>query len=198
MALSPTAVQDTAEALLACVCAALGEVAAQIEDQPGCPDCGTCLVPGAVAWDRCDGPCDKDGAPGQLNVSVIRMYPSSSATFPSEDNKQVQGIRGCTLPQITALELAVTLLRCAPVPDDEGCPPTCEELTEAARILHVDATTVYNAVLCCFPQTSQRRRGQMFVIGQQKIVGPQGDCVGIEQRLTVALPACKCPEEESP
>lgn len=198
MALSPATVHDTAQAVLGCVCAALDAVAETIEGQPGCPDCNTCIVPGAVAWDRCDGPCETGGAQGQLSVSVLRMYPTSMAAFPGEDAKQIQGTKGCTLPQLTALELLVTLLRCAPVDDEDGCPPTCEELTTAAKILHTDMTTVYNAVLCCFPATSQRRRGQMFVIGQQKTVGPQGKCVGIEQRLTVALPACKCPEEESP
>lgn len=200
MALSPTAVHDTAQAVLGCVCAALDQVAETIEGQPGCPDCNTCVVPGSPAWDRCDGPCEEGTTQGQLSVSVLRMYPTSMAAFPNEDTKQVQGIKNCTLPQLTAVEILVTLLRCAPVDDDEGCPPTCEEFATAAKILHVDATTVYNAVLCCFPDTSQRRRGQMFVIGQQKVVGPQGQCVGIEQRLTVALPSCKCPDvtEETP
>lgn len=198
MALSPTAVHDTAQALLGCVCVALDQVAETIEGQPGCPECRTCVVPGLVAWDSCDDPCDSGGGQGQLTVSIVRMYPSSVATFPGED-RPVQGIRGCTPPQLTALELVVTLLRCAPTPSEEGCPPSCEELAAAAKILHTDATTVYNAVLCCFPDTSQRRRGQMFVIGQQKTVGPQGGCVGIEQRVIVGLPACRCPvEEETP
>ncbi|MFH9439018.1 hypothetical protein [Streptomyces rochei] len=92
----------------------------------------------------------------------------------------------------------ITLLRCAPTADDQGCPPTCEELETAARALAVDATTVWNALQCCFPGTSQARRGQTFVMGQQRVVGPEGQCVGIEQRVTVALPSCACPEGESP
>ncbi len=34
-------------------------------------------------------------------------------------------------------------------------------------------------------------------MGQQRVVGPEGQCVGIEQRLTVLLPSCGCPEESS-
>lgn len=82
--------------------------------------------------------------------------------------------------------------------DEGGCPPTCEEEAEAARVLHVDAVTVYNALLCCLPQTGTGRRGRRFVLGPQRTVGPAGGCVGIEQRVTVALPGCgKCPGEEA-
>lgn len=195
MALSPTAVQDTAQAILGCVCQALDVAAAAIEGQPGCPTCRSCVVPGLVAWDSCDDPCDNAGGQGQLTVSMGRMYPSSKGAFPAEE-RQVIGVNGCAVPQFTALELIVTLLRCAPGPNEQGCPPSCEELTTAAGILHADAVTVYNALLCCFPETSGRRRGQMFVVGQQRPVGPQGGCVGIEQRITVALPHCLCPQIE--
>ncbi|MEV5085633.1 hypothetical protein AB0K74_45340 [Streptomyces sp. NPDC056159] len=51
---------------------------------------------------------------------------------------------------------------------------------------------VYNALMCCLPQTGAR--GRRFVMGQGKILGPQGGCVGVEQRLTVVLPGCApCP-----
>lgn len=43
-------------------------------------------------------------------------------------------------------------------------------------------------LLCCLPQTGGGRRGPEFVIGAQRIIGPEGLCVGIEQRVTVALP----------
>jgi hypothetical protein len=56
----------------------------------------------------------------------------------------------------------------------------------------VDAVSVTHALLCCFPQTSEARRGQQFMMGQLRTLGPEGQCVGIEQRLTVALPFCGC------
>lgn len=196
MALSLTAVQDLTEAVLGCVCQALDVTAQQIPEQPGCP-CRVCVVPGQPAWDSCEDPCDGgDQAGGQLSVSVVRMYPSALAVFPAED-RQVLGVKNCTLPQLTAVEILVTLLRCAPGPSEDACPPSCEDLAKASAVLHTDMTTVYNALLCCFPTTSLRRRGQLFTVGQQRTVGPQGGCVGLEQRITVALNPCKCPEEES-
>ncbi|MEI5526812.1 hypothetical protein WB388_40150 [Streptomyces brasiliscabiei] len=196
MPLTPYSVHDMAEAVLGCVCAALDATAETVPGQPGCP-CRTCVVPGAVAWDGC-GPedCAPDGEPGQLTVSVARIYPAGQ-NFPAED-RTVQGVRGCMLPPLTAAELIVTLLRCAPVQDEDACPPTCEEQTEAARILHVDASTLYSALWCCLPGLGPNpRRPPRFVIGAQRIVGPDGGCVGVEQRVTVALPGCgKCPGED--
>jgi hypothetical protein len=193
MALSALAVHDVAESVLGCVCAALEMAADEAEGLPGCP-CRACVVPGAASWDSCDDPCGPgDGTGGQLTVSVARIYPSTN--FPTED-REVRGARGCTPPPITAVDLIITLLRCAPTMSEDGCPPSCEELSEASRILHVDAVTVYNALLCCLPGTGPGRRGRRFVLGQQRIIGPEGGCVGLEQRVTVALPGCaKCPDE---
>ncbi|EDY43994.1 hypothetical protein [Streptomyces sp. SPB074] len=192
MALTPYTVHDMAETILACVCSALDATEAEVDGQPGCP-CRACVVPGAPAWDGCDDPCGSSGAGGQLTVHVARLFPSSS--FPEQD-RSVLGTRGCTPPSTLAAELVVTLLRCAPVIDERGCPPTCKEQAAAARITHTDASTIYTALLCCLPQTGGRR-GRRFLMGESRIVGPQGGCVGVEQRVTVALSGCApCPAEE--
>ncbi|MEU9576314.1 hypothetical protein [Streptomyces chilikensis] len=193
MALTATGVHDVAEAVLGCVCAALDQVAEEVPGQPGCP-CRVCVVPGQVAWDGCDGACGPSKPGGQLSVSVARMWPTTS--FPTED-REVRGLRGCSLPATTAVELVVTLLRCAPGPGASGCPPSCEELTDSARILHTDMATLQNAIMCCLPQTAPTRRGRRFVLGAQRVLGPEGGCVGVEQRVTVAMPGCApCPGEE--
>ncbi|MFC7791424.1 hypothetical protein [Streptomyces cinereoruber] len=198
MALSPFAVHELTEAVLGCVCAALDRTAELVPDQPGCPDCRACVVPGQSAWDTCDDPCSKTATGGQLTVSVARMYPSTDVDFPAE-SRMVQGVRGCMPPTVTGLEVVVTLLRCAPMPTEDGCPPDCADMSAAARVLHVDMTTVYSALLCCLPGTEQRRRGRRFVMGTQRVLGPEGGCVGLEQRAIVALPGCApCPGEESP
>lgn len=198
MALTPLAIHDLTEAVLGCVCVALDRTADQVDGQPGCPSCRACVVPGQVAWDSCDDPCGQEPSGGQLSVSVARIYPSTTDDFPAEA-RTVQGVRGCMPPSVTALELVVTLLRCAPTFTEDGCPPSCTDLSAAAQVLHVDMVTVYNALLCCLPGTEQRRRGRRFVMGQQKTIGPEGGCVGLEQRVTVALPGCApCPGEESP
>lgn len=199
MPLTPYSVHDLAEAVLGCVCAALdAAVEDGVEGALGCP-CRACVIPGAVAWDGCDaleGCGGGPGAPGQLTVSVARIYPAGDR-FPAMDTT-VQGVRGCVPPQLTAAELVITLLRCAPVMGEDGCPPSCEELAEAARAVHVDAATVYSALWCCLPSLGPNpRRPRRFVVGAQQIIGPQGGCVGLEQRVTVALPGCgRCPGED--
>lgn len=200
MPLLPSSIHDLAEGVLGCVCAALDAAAVDgVEGALGCP-CRACVVPGLPAWDGCDGldgGCD-GGPPGQLTVNVRQVFPTSPDRFPAVDTS-VQGVRGCAPPHATGVELVITLLRCAPVMDETGCPPSCEELTEAARAVHVDAATVYSALYCCLPGLSPNpRRPRRFVLGAQQILGPAGGCVGLEQRVTVALPGCgKCPGEEA-
>jgi hypothetical protein len=188
MALTATGIHDLAVKVRDCVCAALTSTAAEVEDYPGCP-CRVCVVPGVPAWDSCFDPCTGEQG-GQLTVHVARLYPST--TFPQPDTS-VQGTPGCKLPQTTVAELVVTLLRCAPMPSEDGCPPSCDEMEASARILHIDAATVYNAIMCCLPTTAGRR-GRRFLMGEQRTIGPQGGCVGIEQRVLVALSGCApCP-----
>ncbi|MET7720693.1 hypothetical protein [Streptomyces mirabilis] len=202
MALMLNAVQDVAEAVLGCVCAALQDAAGQVDGQPGCP-CRSCVVPGVSAWDSCDDPCNmspEGGAGGQLTVNVSRLY--SSTEFPTVDRAlpptQARGRTMCAAPPATAVELVVALLRCAPSFDEGGCPPSCEALGEAARILHTDMVVVRNAVECCLPTTGEQRRGRVVFVGESRTVGPQGNCVGLEQRVTVQLSGCGCPPEGTP
>ncbi|WP_146192640.1 hypothetical protein [Streptomyces sp. A244] len=80
------------------------------------------------------------------------------------------------------------------MPTDRGCPPSCDGQAAAARTTHIDVTVMMNALLCCLPGTSTSTHGRSFVLGQSRVVGPEGGCVGVEQRVTVALPGCACPD----
>ncbi|UJV42990.1 hypothetical protein [Streptomyces sp. AMCC400023] len=195
MAVTPESINGLATAVLACVCATLDQTAETVAGQPGCP-CRSCVVPGTPAWDSCDAPCGGgDEVGGQLTVHVARVYPTSE--FPVE-TRDVFGLKSCS-PVLIAVELVITLLRCVPVADpDTGCPPSCEEEAAAARVIQIDSASVLNALLCCLPSLSgvdMRRLGPRFIIGAQRTVEPAGRCGGIEQRVTVALPSCGCPEE---
>ncbi|MFJ5037938.1 hypothetical protein [Streptomyces parvulus] len=193
MALILESVNELATAVLECVCMALDATAAAVDGQPGCP-CRACVVPGTPAWDSCEDPCDgSDDTGGQLTVHVARVYPTTE--FPAE-TREVLGLKSCSATRI-AVELVVTLLRCVPtVGEDEQCPPTCEAMAAAARVIQIDSATVLNALMCCVPSIGNRHRGPLYVIGMQKTLEPRGGCGGIEQRLTVALPNCACPEED--
>ncbi|MFF4179725.1 hypothetical protein [Streptomyces sp. NPDC001750] len=190
MPLQPLAIHEAAQDLLDCVCVTLDDLATRIKDYPGCPTARRCLVPGLPAWDSCEDPCTGD-AGGQLTVNLSRMY--ASTDFPAEDHRP-QNVRGCVRPLSTAVELVVTVLRCAPGPTEDGCPPSCEDLEAAATILDIDAVGVFNAITCCLAATGGRRRGRPYILGRQQTLGPQGGCVGVEQRVTIALPGCGCPQ----
>ncbi|MCX5115414.1 hypothetical protein OOK13_44750 [Streptomyces sp. NBC_00378] len=48
---------------------------------------------------------------------------------------------------------------------------------------------IYNALLCCLLHAAGRR-GHRFAMGQQKVIGPQGGCVGIgEAEALIAIAA---------
>ncbi|MFM9590704.1 hypothetical protein ACKI16_29380 [Streptomyces scabiei] len=193
MAVALEGINELATAVLACVCATLDQTAEQIDGQPGCP-CRGCVVPGTPAWDSCEGPCDGEGTAGQLTVHVARVYPTTE--FPVE-TRDVLGLRSCAHTRI-AVELVVTLLRCVPVSDENSsCPPSCEEEAAAARVIQIDSASVLNALMCCVSSLGPRRKGPVYVIGAQKTLEPSGGCGGIEQRLTVALDSCACPEDTS-
>ena len=196
MALTFLAVHQAAQDLLDCVCTGLSRLPTDVPGLAGCP-CRSCVVPGAVAADGCDEDCAAlpDGQyPGQLSVNVIRLFSSDRQNFPREVFT-VQDGRQCVPPQVTAIELAVTVYRCAPLPTDQGCPPTCEQLSDSAMQLHADMLAVQAAILCCYADTdTTRRNGRRYVLGQSRTLGPQGGCVGLEQRVIVALDDCvPCP-----
>lgn len=199
MAMSITAIDTAAQDLLACVCTSLSGLPAEVPGLAGCP-CRSCVVPGAVAADGCDEGCatlPPGEYPGQLTVSVVGVFSSDRNGFP-RPSTTVRDDKGCQPQPITAVELAVTLFRCTPLPSDEGCPPSCEELAASALQLHTDILAVQRGILCCYASTDPvTRGGRRYVLGAARPIGPQGGCIGMEQRVTVALEDCLvCPEPE--
>lgn len=200
MAVSLLAVHQAANDLLDCVCAALGRLPAEVPGLAGCP-CRTGVVPGAPAADNCGEGCGTlpDGQyPGQLTVNVVRTY---VAELPRYTNLQAVRLEdtNCGPGAVTVVDLAITLWRCAPGPDSEGCPPEMDVLGEAAMQLHVDLLAITQAVACCFPSTdTQRRKGRRYSLGQSLVLGPQGGCVGVQTTVTVALDGLAPPVPVAP
>jgi hypothetical protein len=191
-------VHEAAESLLTCVCAGLNRLPTELPGLAGCP-CRSCVVPGTPAADNCGSGC-ATLAPGeyggQLTVNVIRMYSSDRQNFPREV-QTVRDASNCLPPPVVAVELAVTVWRCAPGPTKDGCPPSCDDLSAAAMQLHADMMAVQAAVLCCYSGTDTTdRKGRRYVLGASTTLGPQGDCVGMQQRVTAGLFDCvACPPE---
>jgi hypothetical protein len=193
--------QGAAQDLLDCVCTALTANATENPGLPGCP-CRRGVVPGEPAWDGCEDGCDPvpadpDSAGGQLTVNIVRAYESTPARFPSE-TRVVRSLKVCEAT-VMAFELDVTLLRCVPSGVDEnGCPPSPEELQEAAGVLAADMLVVRSGIECCYAGTlvgPRNRSGRRYILGPATVLGPQGGCVGFVQRVTVefADTIC-CPE----
>lgn len=169
MAISPNLLNDLLLELLGCACSALEDGVCPGEPADcGCP-CRQYIAIGPVAWDNC---CDD----GQLSVSVDRIYPVNN--FP----QQASGANLCQTP--LAADIVVTLLRCYPVTDDNGDPPTHTQLERAGESLNRDLYILTKGLLCCL---SVKKRKQQFMFMDSRFVGPNGGCAGVELRFAIGL-----------
>lgn len=190
MALNYLDIQQTAQSLLDCTCEALDALVTEMPGLAGCP-CRVGVVPGAPAADGCDGGCDVPPGeyPGQLTVNVIRTYPADLPRFTNVQAVILDGTN-CGTSALMVVDLSITLWRCAPIPTDEGCPPSMAELGASAIQLHADMLAINQAVTCCFAtRDTTRRKGRRYSLGQSVVLGPQGGCVGVQTTVTVALDA---------
>lgn len=115
--MEPNAVRDTADDLLAVAVAALAADGAS-----PAPD-RQYIAHGAVTWD-----CEL------LAVNVVRILPK--ITDPR--------LQPCAVLHLVTY--AVTLLRCYPVPTDQGNPPSASDLTDAGRNLATDGQALWKGL----------------------------------------------------
>lgn len=147
-----------------------------------------CVTSGEIAWDNCE--C------GQLAVSMQNKneanapnQPRASATAP--------GRRACG-PPLMQMNFLVSMTRCAPT-GTGGKPPTCDQLSDAARVAAEDAWAVMSGLSCCLYEAIRERLPngttlyEDFIIGQQDFVGPQGMCQGSQVPVAVVVRnGCPC------
>lgn len=198
MPLNFLSVHQAATDLVDCICTAVDRIPVEVPGLAGCP-CRVGVVPGAPAADGCDGGCNIPAGtyPGQLTVNVVRTYSTTKDRFPlyaPSSPDSVRSLKPCQ-PDIMAVDLAITLWRCSPLPTDQGCPPTMPELGATAMQLHADIMAVQQGIACCYAATDTvARHGRRYALGQTLTLGPQGGCVGLQTALTVALDDClPCP-----
>lgn len=158
----PALLWNTAEEIRLCVCLALNE-----DGSCGCP-CRTCVVYGNPVFDDC---CE-----GQLTVNFVRLYVHDN--FP----ERASGPVFCATP--LAAEYKVTYVRCAPVVKDDGSPPSCDELSDSALSMLIDAYVVYRALICCLQQARRKRK---FLINDLTPISPEGGCYGFEITITIEI-----------
>jgi hypothetical protein len=175
MSILETALNTVTGALRDCVRDALAATDA------GTPD-RVCNVPGLLAWDDCE--C------GVLAVTVDRIY--QSATFPNPASDQQLADVQCSVPYL-AVDMTVTVLRCAPSPQGRELAPSCDTLAAAALSWFVDMDTVRAALGCCLADLYSADTVLGFALRDTTPAGPDGGCVGSETHLTVGVVNCLCP-----
>lgn len=119
------------------------------------------ILPGSmIAADYCgDEEC------GQAWVRLATVYPSQN--FPNPDDSAVE-------PQsYLAYSIEVGILRCAPMPADDGTPPSVAEQLESARLQMADMSAIRRAIQCCLDQLERP-----YLLGSYDPIGPEGGCVG--------------------
>lgn len=134
-------------------------------------DCGRAPIStsyvgsGEIAWDDC---C------GTLVAVPERIYRSEQ--FPIESTGEVICFDG-----FIAISVNLILLRCVPVVDDRGRPPSESALALAHQDLLGDAAVLYNALTGAFPDDWERTNPA------QTFLGAQGGCIGVETRIIIGL-----------
>jgi len=145
------------------------------------PPTRTYVTTGEIVWDDCCA----DG--GQLVVSIKRTF--NTDTFPAT----VATPLVCQNWEAAA-DLEVQIVRCAPTYNDDGEPPTTEQLNESALLVINDAAAVRRGVTCCL--LSMLDAGVEItdaIVNEQSFVGPQGGCVGSSLFITIGvLEVCDC------
>lgn len=135
----------------------------------GCGDVNrACLiVPGEIAWDECD--C------GQLAQTITQTYPSNNFPVAATDQRQTP----CG-PQMLVITVQASIVRCVPIINDNGAPPTCVSLEDAAIQLECDRHVLRQGITCYLRELRNNYRIHDFTVGSATSIGPQGACAGVD------------------
>lgn len=169
MATIPDNLSPEMWALLSCANGALVEA--------GVPVGKAFLNPGLIV--PSDDCCD-----GQLSVRVIERFPSR--TFPAIDSTS----SNCN-PMFWAVQLGVSVLRCAHTVDDQGNFPTAEQMTADALAISRDMALLETAIRCCWVPVGTEKK----MLQQWTPLETEGGCMGGEWRVYFAEASCSCPED---
>lgn len=159
-----TAVLPLAEELLGCFCPLLAETVG------GMPECGCCLSLGPAVADV-----------EHAWVRVVRIYPSGGR-FPA----QAFDVESCPANE-WGVELELGVFRCVATIDDDGRPPSCDQVRRDVEVQLDDAAAMRQAVNCCFADDDR-----LMVVGPWEPIPPQGGMAGGRMTVTVLIGDC-CP-----
>lgn len=150
-----SAVEDRLLALATCLCA-------EITDHPVTPDVCFCgVVPGEETAYDYTGDCTN--ACGMAWVRLVTAYPSTVIGEASGQPGNCSHMLG--------MDVEVGILRCIEGPDEQGNPPSPDQMLAASMWQWEDMTTIRRAILCC-------QGSKDFLLGAYVPIGPQGNLVG--------------------
>lgn len=124
------------------------------------------VVLGELAWDECCG-----------ILAGVPLRTFKTATFP----QQVVDVTNCDA-SLLAVEIAVVLLRCAPVIDAQGNLPSVTDMETSFAGTARDAAVILNAMMDPMPEGWERANLE------QTFEGAEGGCIAIDTRMTIGLP----------
>lgn len=156
--------------------AVLAHVRDALEAAGSAPITTELVAAGQIAFDDCCGTL----------VVMPELIQESGYPFPSPRDPRLP----CDVPMIQ-VDLLVLLVRCVPVLNDNGEPPTAEEQEAAFQAILGDAAIVWNTLA-----------GDPSVLGTdaygdplweranatQGWQAPSGGCIGIETRISFGIP----------
>lgn len=143
-----------------CLCA---EIAAS--GLPGVCFCGV-LAGDSVPLDYCTE-CDGGGC-GMAWVRLSAVTPLGSEATATTGTGT---FNTCTMPLVATVEVGIA--RCAPMPNEDGEPPTLAEQLDAAQLQAADMAASVRAIRCC-----EGIDQKALVLAQWVPLGPDGGCLG--------------------
>lgn len=148
--------------LNACLCAELGDAS----------PCFCGILMGADVPVEYAGQCEDENC-GAAYVRVVNSYPS--VDFPEPDVS-------ASCNSVMAYSLAVGVLRCVSLGDDDGTPPSPEEMNELTLQMLSDMQAIRRAIQCCLGSNFEDLE---YVLGAYTPLPMQGGVAGGETLLTV-------------
>lgn len=134
------------------------------------------VAAGQIAFDDCCGTL----------VVMPELVQESGYPFPSPRDPRLP----CPQPMIQ-VDVLVLLVRCVPVLDDSGNPPTAAEQDAAFQAILRDAAIVWNALVVDTAVLGADPYGDPLwerANASQGMQAPSGGCIGIETRVSYGIP----------
>lgn len=153
----------------------------------GYPACNYYLSADAnPAWDDC---CECDTGNGRVWVQLVSIVPDVSPGYSNTS------LVDCATEM--AANVSINILRCAPVSDTNGRPPSVADLTAAAKGQMRDAAIMRSAIRCCFAQDDPQNHPESVdaanvSFGEWTPLGPDGGCMGGSQVVQVMFTDYAC------